>query len=329
MKVTNKTVNYTMGILLILIAILIFVLFFINDESTNISANKPKHHFYFIGQNQVDPYWKNIRKGIEDASNKYNVVFEYNSPRFTNSDEETMFLDIAISSNVDGIIANGVNTDKFTELIREAFYKQIPIITIENDNKNSKRSTFVGANSYLLGEEAGRLMAKATKGKANIAIIVNNDNNKNSINHNLRINGFLSIIKNYKNMEVVDIYTSELGILSAEEITQSIINDKNIDAIYTTNTVDTIGSAQLIVDLNKVEKIKLIGYGDTDEIARYIEKGIIYGTVMSDPYKIGYESVKTLLDIKENNRVTTFIDTGIEVITKENLSEYKDIIKVN
>jgi len=79
-----------------------------------------------------------------------------------------------------------------------------------------------------------------------------------------------------------------------------------------------------------IDLIKLIGYGDTAEIVRYIEKGIIYGTVMSDPYKMGYESVKALLSIKQNDRVTTFIDTGIEVITKEKLSDYhKKAIRVD
>ena len=118
-------------------------------------------------------------------------------------------------------------------------------------------------------------------------------------------------------------YTSKMGILSAEEITQSIINSgESVNAIFTTNSVDTLGSAQLIVDRNKVGSVILVGYGDTINILRYIEKGIIYGTVMSDPYKMGYESLKALNDIKEKNNVSTFIDTGVKVITYDTLSEY-------
>jgi ribose transport system substrate-binding protein len=125
-------------------------------------------------------------------------------------------------------------------------------------------------------------------------------------------------------MKVVKTYSSKMGILSAEEITQTVISGSdNINAIFTTSSVDTIGSAQLIVDRNKVGSIAIVGYGDTEDILRYISKDIIFGTVMSDPYKMGYESLKALIDIKEKNNVSTFIDTGVKVITKSNLDEYE------
>lgn len=86
--------------------------------------------------------------------------------------------------------------------------------------------------------------------------------------------------------------------------------------------MDTIGTAQVIVDFNKVGDIAIVGYGDTADILRYIDKGIIYGTVMSDPYRIGYESVKSMVEIKEKNNVSTFVDIGVNVITKDNVKEY-------
>lgn len=323
-KIFDWIVRHMMLILIIFIAMTGMSLYWLQREETSIFLSKPKYHFSFVGQNSVDPFWKEVRRGIEDAAKYYNVVVEFNAPRFNHPQDELKYLDIAAMSNVDGIITHVSNGVNFTELINKAYSKGIPVVTIENDDKNSNRNAFVGTNSFLLGKEAAKLMIKATGGEANIAIIVSNDFEMDTASQNLKINGFLSTINSYPHMKVIKVYTSKMGILSAEEITQSIINSQlGINAIFTTNSVDTLGAAQLIVDHNKVDSITLVGYGDTQNILRYIEKGIIYGTVMSDPYKMGYESLKALMDIKEKNNVSTFIDTGVKVIEKENLVEYE------
>ncbi|AEF18041.1 MULTISPECIES: substrate-binding domain-containing protein [Thermoanaerobacterium] len=315
-------------ILLTLIAISSIFLYKFQQIEEPVLSGKPLYHFYLVAQNSVDPFWKEVQKGAEDAAKYYNVAVEFNAPKFNNIDEELEFLDIAVLSKVDGIITHVSYDGDFNTLIDEAYANNIPVVTIENDLKDSKRKSFVGANSFILGEEAGKLMKQSTGGKANIAVIMSNDVGNDTTSQNLKLNGFLSIINSVPGMKVSKVYTSQLGALSAEEITQSIINSNNgINALYITDSVDTIGAAQVVVDFSKVGEISIVGYGDTPDILRYVDKGIIYGTVVSDPYKMGYESIKAMIEIKKNNNVSTFIDTGVNIITKSNVKEYEDKIK--
>ncbi len=319
-KLNRFIKNNLIVILLVLIGITSLLLYVLEQREIGESSLNPEYHFYLVAQNSVDPFWKEVILGVEEAAKEYNVVVESNAPRFNNPQDELRYLDIGILSNVDGIITHVSNGVDFTTLINRAYDEGIPVVTIENDDKNSNRNAFVGTNSFLLGREAAKLMIDATEGQANISVIVSGDYGMDALSQNIKMNGFLSAIKDYKEMTVTKVYTSKMGILSAEEITQSIVNgEEAIDAIYTTNSVDTLGSAQIIVNHNKVGYMTLVGYGDTENILRYIDKGIVYGAVMSDPFKMGYESVKALIDIKKNNNVSTFIDTGVKVITKENL----------
>ncbi|TYP56770.1 substrate-binding domain-containing protein [Thermosediminibacter litoriperuensis] len=280
---------------------------------------RPKYHFYMVAPNSVDPFWMEVRRGAQDAAKQYRVALEFNAPRFNDTREEIKYLDIAVTSKVNGIVTHVSNNEDFTALIEKAYEKGIPVVTVDNDAKQSRRKSFVGTNSFVLGEEAGKLMVEATGGRANIAVIMSSDVQKDTSAQDLKLNGFLNAIKDYPGMKVVKIFASKLGILSAEEITQSIINSsEKIDAIYCMDSVDTVGAAQTVVDFNRVGYIKIVGYGDTPDIMRYIDKGIIYGTVMSDPYKMGYESIKTLFEIREKGNASTFIDTGVKVITKSN-----------
>lgn len=317
---------YKQAILILLI--LIFgassVLFYSSREDVKFPVSKPTHHFYFIAQNSVDPFWEEVIKGVEKSAKDNNVVVEFYAPRFNDPQEELKYIDIATISKVDGLITHVSNKVSFTDYIDEAYNNKIPVITFENDDSESKRNAFVGTNNFIIGREAAKLLVESTGGKANIAVISNNDLDQSSIENNLKMNGFMSILKEYPQMKIIKTYLSQMGTLSAEEITQAIIDSGNeINAIFTISAADTLGTAQFIVDRNKVGNIILVGYGSSEEILRYIDREIVYGTVASDPYKMGYESLKALVDIKAGKSVPTFIDTEVKVITKKNLDTFR------
>lgn len=186
---------------------------------------------------------------------------------------------------------------------------------MENDLPNSNIDAFVGGNSFQLGEKAAELMIKATGGIADIAVIEGGGYEEKSSANDNKVNGFISSLKDNNFMNIIETKSSKLGILSAEEITANILkNNENVDSIFTTNSTDTMGAAQAIIDHNKVGKVKLVGYGDTEEIKRLIEQGIVYGTIIGNPNQIGLKSIETLVQIMEGKSVSTFIDTGFRII---------------
>ncbi|HCW03303.1 MAG TPA: sugar ABC transporter substrate-binding protein [Clostridium sp.] len=314
--------KYAIYILLFFIALSSIILYGLRKDDIQLPGAKPLYHFYFIGQNSADPFWKEVMRGVERGAKDNNVVVEIYAPRFNDPNEELKYIDIATISKVDGIIAHVSNSEEFTEAINKAVNKGIPVITFENDDGKSTRNAFIGTNSFRVGKEAAKLLAEATGGKANIATISSDDGNQGFLEHNSKMYGFTNTLKEYPDMKIVRNYISKMGILSAEEITQSIIeSDGEINAIFTLSSADTLGSVQYIVDSNKVGQIAVVGYGSSEEILRYIDKEIIYGTIASDPFKMGYESIKNLIDIKSGENVPEFIDTDIEVITKKNLGK--------
>jgi ribose transport system substrate-binding protein len=328
MKIFKNLVGFlykhAITILIVLIAVTSLTLFWLRKEEITEPLFKPKHHFYFIAQNSVDPFWIEVIRGAQKSAKDNNVAVEFYAPRSNDLNEELKHIDIATISKVDGIITHASSTGDFTEAIDNAYNNNIPVITFENDNSKSKRQTFVGINSFIIGSEAAKILIEATGGNANIAVISSEDANQDSVEQNLKMSGFISTLKEYPNIKIIKNYSSKMGILSAEEITQKIIDsEEKINAIFTVNSADTLGAAQFIVDRNKVGDIILIGYGSSEPILRYIDKGIIYGTVASDAYKMGYEALKAMVDIKDGNPIPTFIDSEVEVITKNNLDKYK------
>lgn len=325
-----------MVIVLLLLFILIFpILNFQNVDSifphirSNVAENvkKPEYHFVVIVQNTDDFFWQAVKKGVVEAADEMNIAVEYNGPHFTNIEEQLRYLDIAIASRVDGIITHVLDEKQFTPLINKAVEMNIPVVTIESDAKDSKRLSFVGTNSFQLGFEGGKMIAEATGGKAKAAVIFNSySSEEGNVMQNLRLSGFKDAVKSFPDIEIITVKTSRMGIFSAEELTQDILTTyPEVNSIYCVSSKDTLGASQVVVDYNRVGDVAIVGYGDLPEILDYVEKGVIYGTVVSSPFNIGYESVKAMVELKKQKRTSSYVDTGVHSITSKNIDDFKKI----
>ncbi|MFA9397037.1 MAG: substrate-binding domain-containing protein [Clostridiaceae bacterium] len=292
----------------------------ISDVNLNI---EPQYHFYAILKNYNEPYWDGIRNGIESMASTLNVAIEINYPDENDEYENALkLMDIAIKSNVDGIITFAYDTVDYVELIDAAFQKGIPVITINSDASQSRRSAYVGINKYDIGEKQGELVAKCSMQGAKVGMVLENDDN--DINDNgTYMDGFKDAINKYDNIEIVATVISDTGVLDAQEAVQDIIsNYRDVNVIVCTSSLDTIGAAQYVVDFNHVGNIGIVGYDSSDEIIDYLDKGVIYGTVVPDTLNLGINSINSLFELKTMGRTSSYVQTELQVVTKENLKEY-------
>lgn len=324
----------SIGVLFIIIVLSYsFTIFYYKYERDSLfygnelqKIEESQYHFVCIAQNTDDPFWQSVEKGTFDAARDYKIALEFNGPRYTNIDEELQCLEIAIASKVDGIVTHVLDEKRFLPVINKAIEQEIPVITIDSDANKSKRISFIGTNNFQFGEVGGKLISEATNGKAKVAIILNSyGDGIDNISGNLKVTGFTDFIrKNQYDIEIKTIKSSNMGLLSASEVTSEIINQfPDVNAIFCTSPNDTLGVAQVIVDLNKVGDIKIVGCGSISEILRYVEIGVIHGTVVSNPYNMGYQSIRILTEIKKKNMTTDYVDTGVQGISVKNLDQYR------
>jgi ribose transport system substrate-binding protein len=65
-----------------------------------------------------------------------------------------------------------------------------------------------------------------------------------------------------------------------------------------------------------------VGFDDTPECRAYIKEGVIQATVAQRPFDMGYKAIKVLVDAAHGRKPKQkIIDTGVLVITKDNLKE--------
>lgn len=296
-----------------------------DDNLSNISKKiEPRYHFSAIIHKTDESYWKGIEKGLIDSSAKANIALELMYTSSDNEYEQTLtYFDMAITSNVEGILIHGYDTPEFSQLVDKAFARGIPVVTIDSDCPKSKIVSFVGTSDFELGGQWAKQVLSSVDDRANVAIIINNSSNQNNDGGKNIVSGFKDSIKYNANISVDTVKSSDLGILGAKNILQDIItNNKEVNTIVCTSASDTIGIAQQIVDYNKVGDFVIIGYDNSDEILKYIQKGVVFSTLIPDPVKIGEKSIENLTKVKETGWTYAYTLTDIDIVNKENIDDY-------
>ncbi|HVI39603.1 MAG TPA: substrate-binding domain-containing protein [Anaerovoracaceae bacterium] len=329
MRKKNYIVLVSLCILPILIITLV-IYFNINnalhslDNSAGIVVpnSDPEYHFAMICENMEDPFWLSVKKGVEKAAREFNVAVEFNWPNGVNADEEYKCLDMAIVSKVDGIVTYVWDETETGQLIDKAVGKEIPIVTISTDAKNSKRAAFVGVNTYSAGTEMGRMLEAATGGQGNAVILVSNEETGGAVVQNLMLSGITDALKTSPLLKLQTVEYNYSNFLSLEDTIQNVLmNQPGLDAIICTNEKDTTLVAQRLIDLNRVN-YSIIGYGDTPEILRYIDNGVVFGTVSANHEQMGYDAIKALVDLKKGGRTSAYFTVDTHLITKTNVAKY-------
>ena len=80
------------------------------------------------------------------------------------------------------------------------------------------------------------------------------------------------------------------------------------------------GAGQTIAENKVNDKIMLIGFDSDDKTVKLLADGNIKALVVQDPFRMGYEGIKTALAASKGENVPENVDTGANLITKENMN---------
>ena len=293
------------------------------SKDSNIYIKDMQEHYSVLLIGNESNFNQDLKEGMLKEAEQKNIGLEFHM--IDDVDQATEIVDMLVRAGVDGIITQGINNPAFLEALKSATQERIPLVLIYTDLAAAERDAFVGVNPFEMGNTVAKLlvMAKPHEGKV---VLISQSFSEVSENpaSKMHVLGFLDSLEGYMNPDNVIVKTSQPTLLSAEGLVSELfIQDQGISAVVCTNETDTIGVAQVVIDLNRVGKTTIIGTGFTEEIAEYIDKGIVYGTVYRNPVNMGTNVILTLTDLQN---AETHVEMPLEIITKENIDLYRHLI---
>ncbi len=295
---------------------------FVNHEENRVNA----HYMVILDgsdRNDLDE----VSRGLNQSAKDYNVVYELWSFSGEKKIEQILRqMDIAIESSVDGIIVEAFNDDEFTALLKKANTYHVPVTVIGQDIPSVEKVSYISYNHYHIGTQIGRVLAKAfmSIGKTHGTIILMQGHDSNSQYRGVAINEVMpdSFVIQPESIE----YYGE-DALNAEGATQSILDEvHDVVAIVCSSAQETRGVIQALKDSNKINDVLVIGDDDEPDILEYIRRGVIYATVVTDKYRMGYDAIEDLTLFRQGEFVSQYKDINVTIHTKETLPKEVEVI---
>ena len=98
----------------------------------------------------------------------------------------------------------------------------------------------------------------------------------------------------------------------------------NLRGVFADNLIQCQGASQAVAENKKGDTIKLVCFDADDKLIGYLKDGTITALLLQDPYRMGYDGVKTALAASKGEKVPANVDTGANLVTKANMDQPKE-----
>lgn len=261
-----------------------------------------------------------IKAGVEKAGEDLNVTTKLVGPVGADADAQIAELESLIDAEViDGIAISSVSTDALAPVINRALEAGVPVVAFNTDNPNSHRLAFVGQDLINSGRIVADLLVKHMGEKGKVIIVTLDASAQWSID---RESGVREVLEKYKDINVLS--TINCGTEPQQyyaNIENALLTYPDLNGIVSLECCTNPAAGEIVKRENLSDQITVVGFDLLDTTLALVKSGDVKATIDQDPYKQGYEAIKTVYEALQGKEVKD-VDTGALVVDSTNIDEF-------
>jgi len=274
-------------------------------------------------------FWQTVHAGAEAAGKELNVEVVWKGPAAeTNYSEQINIVEDAINRRVDGIVLAPSHGESLVPVVEKAGREGIPVTIFDSGIKTENYVSYVSTDNYQGGVTAAERMGEKLGGKGKVAIL---GVKAGSVSTDERENGFKETIqKKFPGIQIVAFQYGEADFAkSLDKATDILTATPDLNGIFASNESSAVGAVQAIKQKSLAGKVLLVGFDSSEKLVNDLKEGALDSLVLQNPFKMGYEGVKTIVAKLGGQAPPRRIDTGVKLLTKDNLNtpEMQQLIK--
>ena len=276
-----------------------------------------------IVKDTTSNFWQIVLAGARKAGKDLGVkVPELGAQSESDINGQIAILENAVSGKPAAIVISPTQFKALGQPIDEAAKKTI-IVGIDSAADSKAFTSFLQTDNVQGGRAgadalAAAIQAKYGKPEGDVALITSIPG-VGSLDQ--RAKGFKEELKaKYPGLKLVaDKVADGMATTALNIMTDLITANPNLRGVFASNLIMSQGAGQAIAENKVADKIKLVGFDSDDKTVKLLKDGNIAALIVQDPYRMGYEGVKTALQASKGEKVPATVDTGVNTITKENM----------
>ncbi len=310
-------------------------------------CNRPnanvKYRIAVIPKGLTHEFWQSIHRGAERAAADLSAegvatAIDWDGPQKESEGREQINLvNLKVGTGIQGLVLAPQDSKRMFDCVVEVVDKGIPVVIIDSglDPERLKQRPnlivkYIATNNYNGGRLAAQRLLEvlAKDGKVDPRLVllryaVGSESTEQ------REQGFLDYIEEQKKAG------KSIALLSTDQYAGATTNEaeKNVgpllvrykdkmDGLFAVNESSSVGTLNALRSQGLNGKVRFVAFDASEPILQAIREGDIHGTVVQDPYRMGYLGVWALVKHLEGYDVRAGgpnLGTGEYVVTRENL----------
>ena len=282
-----------------------------------------------ITMDQMDVHWVKLEKAakakVEELKGS-GVDIEYNwlAPEKKDNAQQIQMIETATNDGSDVIIISVNDSTACNDALQAALNKGIKLIYVDATASLEASATFATDN-YAAGAQAGEAMkgylADAGLTEGTVGIVSAQAGVQSCID---RVDGFISAFEG-TGFTMGEVQYSDGDAVKAQELTNALVQD-GIIAVYGANDGATNGAANAVKEANSNgANILCVGFDNSSSNRAHVRDGEMLAFMAQNPNVMGEKSIEAAVALLEGEALSeTQVDTGVSVVTKDNVDQFED-----
>lgn len=316
---------------------------------------EPGTYISIIGKDESSSYWKEVKKGVEQAVKDLNKTLGYsgedkikatfNAPDGEDIDEQVNILDEELARYPDALGIASIDEDACKVQFDAAAENGIPVIALDSGNTYQGIQCTVKTNNTEAAKTSAYQLCNEIEDAGEVLLLASDSNSEAAKE---RLAGFQEEIKSgHPNVQIVDtIYCDQMDDLKKEiaeqknaakkaeepEITADDLSDEdvilyymeqhpNLKGMFGTNVTAVQLGLSALKEAEKTDEIVLTGFDAGEAQIEALKNGEIEGLAVQNPFGIGYASVVAAARSILQTGNEALVDTGYVWVTNENMED--------
>ena len=304
-----------------------------NPAADNGSNTGESQNIMFVSIVTGGVAWGSAQKGFEDALSELGWTGQYVSPTKANDTAGVIdLLDTAVTNKADGIITVILNPDQATDVLSKARAANIPVVTCNTFTTEELQDCWIGTDPTNMGitqaETVLNLLKSEKYSSFDHVTACYIQTTLQTQTQNQQYKAFCERIKQeYPNATLIQEECNSDAAIAADKLAALLKSYPDLNVVVSQDGYGCPGIANYIESENLQDKLIKIGIDDSPEILDYVSRGVLDCTIAQDFYKMGYQSVYFIKDIKEGKKPPFNNDSGTIVITPDKVQEHLELLK--
>ncbi|WP_404402076.1 ABC transporter substrate-binding protein [Pelagibacterium halotolerans] len=267
-------------------------------------------------------FWQNVNRGAQagiDGLDGYTMTFDGPASESDIAAQVNM-VENAINRGVAGIVLAPSDPEALVPAVQRAYESGIPVVIIDSalaQGAEDYYQAFLSTDNNAAGQLMAQTMINAVGPEGQIAIMSYVPGVGSEIG---RVGGFTDYIEANSDIEIVNTLYSQSQMATALNQTTDVLSAyPELDGIFGANEPTAVGMGRAIVQAGRQGSLVALGFDGNEDLQQFVRDGVLEAIAVQGSFQMGEMGVQTIASLLAGEEVEEFINTGVVLVTKDNI----------